>query len=352
MLPRRDIDPTFVTYTQAPGKVMLAGEYAVLDGCASVVMAVDRYATASASLVPLTDADGWETPEALAALEDAISLGYLQHKMHTRVRPGTLFDQGQTRKLGLGSSAAMCVAALGSAKLLSELQSVNTTRTPPPTLDRMTLAKIARKGHRRAQGGGSGVDVIASALGGIHAITITGNGEDFLCEALQWPDEIHWRVLWTGDPVSTKLFVAKVRELSTHAPTQYAKVMGPLRESAQEFLRGMRAAHASLVFESVRSHGEAMDALGQSAGVPIVTESMRELVQVANRSGCAVKPSGAGGGDIVLLVATSADAIAECLTQLPASMVCVSMNLSTEGVGPLKGSHSEAKPTDATQVQP
>lgn len=352
MLPRRDIDPSFVTNAQAPGKVMLAGEYVVLDGCASVVMAVDRYATATASSAPLTDADGWETPEALAALEEAFSLGYLQHEMHTRVRPGTLFDQGQTRKLGLGSSAAMCVAALGSAKLLSEFQSSNDPSTSSPTLDRMTLAKIARKGHRRAQGGGSGVDVIASALGGIHAITITPNSEDFLCESLHWPTEIHWRVLWTGEPVSTKLFVAKVRELATQEPAHYASAMGPLRENAQGFIKGMRDANAGLVVESVRTLGAAMDALGHSAGVPIVTSPMRELVQVANRSGCAVKPSGAGGGDIVLLVAQSSEAVAECLRQLPASMVCVSMNLSTEGVGPLKGSHSEAKLSDATEVQP
>ena len=88
-----------------------------------------------------------------------------------------------------------------------------------------------------------------------------------------------------------------------------------------------------------------------------MTDPMRELAQVAGRSGCAVKPSGAGGGDIVLLVARSAEAITECLTQLPRSMVCVSMKLSTEGVGPLRGSHSEATPADTTpsdtnKVQP
>lgn len=319
---------------------MLAGEYAVLDGCASVVMAVDRYATATASTQPLTDADGWQTPEAQAAIDEAISSGYLQIdskiSVAARVRPGTLFDQGQTRKLGLGSSAAMCVAALGAAKLL--LSSDGSS-----ALDRLKLAHIARKGHRKAQGGGSGVDVIASALGGVNAITIAQNSEDFTCDSLHWPQDIHWRVLWTGDPVSTKEFVAKVRELARTQPLHYAQIMGPLREAAQGFLQGMQSANASLVFDATKQHGDAMDALGQAAGVPIVTEPMRVLSQLAQRCGCAVKPSGAGGGDIVLLLAKSKQSVEDCLAQLPATMVCVPMNLSVEGVHAASGSLSQPK---------
>jgi mevalonate kinase len=49
-------------YARAPGKVMLSGEYAVLDGAPALVMAVDRYASATAAREALEDRDGWLTP--------------------------------------------------------------------------------------------------------------------------------------------------------------------------------------------------------------------------------------------------------------------------------------------------
>jgi phosphomevalonate kinase len=310
---------------------MLAGEYAVLDGCAAVVMAVDRFATATASRDALDDSLGWNTPEAQAAVDEAFRSGYLKTIYHTRVRPGTLFDGAQTRKLGLGSSAAMCVAALGAAKL-AEHWALNSAAP----LDALALARVARIGHRKAQGGGSGVDVIASALGGINAITIDKNGEDFYSSNLTWPDGIHWRIFWTGEPVSTKQFVARVRALAANDPAQYARVMTPLAESATQFVHAMRSNNALMLVDAVAQHGEWMDALGQAAMIPIVTPSMRALALRAKQLGCAIKPSGAGGGDIVLAISQSALALDALAAELPENIVCIDMELSTEGITPLK----------------
>ena len=97
----------------------------------------------------------------------------------------------------------MCVAGLG-AGLVLEGTDLDASRE--------VLARVALEGHRRAQGGGSGVDVYASAHGGVFATRIEGgSAREF--EALAWPEGADWRGLWKGGPVSTSDFVARVRGL-------------------------------------------------------------------------------------------------------------------------------------------
>jgi phosphomevalonate kinase len=283
---------------QAPGKVMLSGEYAVLDGAPATVMAVDRHAIALASVEPLTDEDGWETPELVAALGVALSEGYVRQGIHVRVRPGTLFDGA--RKLGLGSSAAMCVAGLGAAMRLCR-EDIDHSRAK--------LAEMALAGHRRAQGGGSGVDVYASAYGGVFGTVIEG-GVARGFEPLAWPKGARWRVLWTGEPVSTKGFVAQVRALAERSEREYRALIDRVRAASEAFQSAMRAGDAGALVRATDEHGMAMDALGQGAGVAIVTEPMRALFERGRALGCAMKPSGAGGGDIVLAVSERDDALA------------------------------------------
>ncbi len=269
---------------------MLSGEYAVLDGAIAAVMAVDRYALARAGQGALAPTDGWETVELREALAIARSRGLLSSETVARVSPGTLFDGAE--KLGLGSSAAMCVAGLGAALALEGMD-----------LDasRDELARVALEGHRRAQGGGSGVDVYASAHGGVFATVLEG-GRARAFEPLSWPDASDWRVLWTGEPVSTRDFVARVRALGATDADGYRRAMGRVREASEAFVQAMRRGDASALVRATDEHGRAMDALGQGAGVPIVTEPMRALRDAGASCGWAVKPSGAGGGDIVLAV--------------------------------------------------
>ncbi|MDP3275551.1 MAG: hypothetical protein Q8Q09_10180 [Deltaproteobacteria bacterium] len=304
-------------YARAPGKVMIAGEYAVLDGCTSLVMAVDRYATAVASREALDPAQGWETPE----LTETLALAGWDRVPSVRVKPGTLFEG--TRKLGLGSSAAMCVAGLAAATACVEGGSA---------LDRESLARLSRRGHRAAQGGGSGVDVLASALGGVLAVTLGTDPDEVQTEALAWPAGVHWRVLWTGEPVSTKHFVARVRALGSDDPAGYREALGAVRSAAEGALGAMRTGDSAGLIEALGEHGRAMKHLGRRAGIAIVTDAMRTLAERGRALGVAVKPSGAGGGDIVLAVSESVSALDALGEQARAlGVVPVAMGLDAHG---------------------
>jgi phosphomevalonate kinase len=285
---------------RAPGKVMLTGEYAVLEGSVALVMAVDRYAEAVADeATALDERDGWRTPELEATLALAREEGLVRPTIEARVRPATLFDG--PRKLGLGSSAAMCVAGL-FAVLRASGADCHDEET------RMRATRVALRGHRQAQGGGSGTDVFASALGGVFATVIEG-GEARTFERLSWPASVFWRVLWTGTPVSTRDFVVRVRALSTTDEPAYRASMDRIRRASEGFLEAMRAGDGDALVAHTDEHGDAMQRLGERAGVPIVTDVMQRLRARASQLRCAVKPSGAGGGDIVLAVATDPAAL-------------------------------------------
>lgn len=308
---------------RAPGKVMLAGEYAVLEGAPAVVMAVDRYARAVADHESaLSEKDGWLTPELDATLRRARTEGLIGATVSARVKPGSLFD-GE-RKLGLGSSAAMCVAGLFAALRASGHDDADEGI-------RARATQLALDGHREAQGGGSGMDVYASALGSVFCTAIS-NGKATSIERLSWPSRAVWRVLWTGEPVSTKAFVARVKELASSARDEHRALIARIREASESFVRALQTNDAGVLVSIVREHGAAMDALGARAGVAIVTDAMRALMNRASELGCAVKPSGAGGGDIVLAVSDDEPSMFALVSECPALGVSV-LDLSVDLLG-------------------
>lgn len=260
---------------RAPGKVVLSGAYAVLHGAPAIVSAVSRYAEADserpASVV---------TPEVKAALGD---------------RAAPWFDASALRdargKLGLGSSAAILVASLAALELKES-----------GALDDATLADrvlpLALAAHHRAQGGGSGIDVAASARGGT---LVAQRGDRLSCEAAELPSGLVIEVWASGVPAVTAELVARVQALP-----ERERALAPQLEASHAAVAALRAADAAAFIHALDAQHAALQALGDAAGVPIVTPQVAKLARLARRRGGTVLPSGAGGGDVALYVAREA----------------------------------------------
>lgn len=253
---------------RAPGKLVLSGAYAVLEGAPAIVTAVDRYVIADAS----READ-FVTPEVRCAIGSA---------------PAPWFDASELRrdgrKIGLGSSAAIVVASLAARALREQ-----------PELDDAALADrvfaLALRGHREAQGGGSGIDVITSAHGATRVCWLDAGGA-VRSRAQVLPPGLRIDVYATDREASTRDMLARVRAFARSDHEAYAARIARLTDAAR------RAASGGTVESFVgalRDQVSELASMGDAAGAPIVPEELRDEVE-----GVAVIPSGAGGGDVVL----------------------------------------------------
>lgn len=270
--------------TSAPGKVVVWGEYAVLDGAPAAVMAVERRATVTLNRSPDSrqfSATGFLTPGAHlpgSGLTDApvtriVNLclahwGLSEYpeglSVHTDSSP--FFRHG--KKLGLGSSASVCVATyVALARLLGRDTSVTEV-----------LAL-----HRQWQGGGSGLDVAASWHGG------TIRYQSGAVTPWAWPADLGYTLIWTGHSASTP---ESLGDFNRWRESATCDTLPALKEACDNlFAHGVTLAR-------LHDYQKALAALDKAAALNIFTPQHARLATIANRTGLVYKPCGAGGGDI------------------------------------------------------
>jgi phosphomevalonate kinase len=262
--------------------LVLSGAYAVLSGAPALVVAVDRYVLADGAR-----AATFLTPEVRAALGD---------------RAAPWFDASQLRdgdkKLGLGSSAAILVASLAALELADE-----------PTLsDRALCDRVydrAFVAHRVAQGGGSGVDVAASAHGGVLGARRTASGSLELTR-LSLPSSLKFEVWACSAAASTSAFLARIAQFAARDPAAHARCIAAQAAAAESALDATQREHALDFVAAIARQVTTLSDLGQAAGVSIVTAELAELARLAAQHGAAFLPAGAGGGDVAYWVGSDA----------------------------------------------
>lgn len=257
----------------APGKLVLTGAYAVLEGGVATVIAVDRYATTTG--VERTDR---LSPEFRAAFPSG---------------KGPVVDTSMLRengeKLGLGSSAAAVVAAIASEEL-------EKGRDLEDSTVRSGIFQRAYRAHREAQGGGSGLDIAASTYGGLLRYSLLSANPNML--SLTFPDDLHWCVIAAGKPSSTKGMLRAIGAFRDSFPSRYDALMSALVTASFSAAEMFESGSTREVIERTSQFFDRLYELSEHAEVAIFTEEYRLLDNVARKEGGVFFPSGAGGGDI------------------------------------------------------
>jgi phosphomevalonate kinase len=328
-----------VIRVSAPGKVMISGEYVVLDGAPAVVAAAGARAivelrsrasgggrdrspgSPSRSLDPAS-----LPPEAVVARRCAErELGALDTTMtiDTRELRGEDGPEGP-RKLGLGSSAA---AAAGAVAAIAAAHGRDISR---PEI-RAELLPIALEGHAAVAPEGSGADVAASMLGGF--VRFRRDRERVLeAASIAWPEALRLALIWTGKPARTSDLVRSVKALEARDPSTYRRAIAPLHEAAGALLAAIERADVAAAIEAAGAHGDAMQLLGEAAGAPIVTEELAKAAAIARAVGGAAKPSGAGGGDVAIAFVGSARSLRDLEDACRGSdLTLLSLHLGDDG---------------------
>lgn len=275
----------------APGKALLCGEYAVLEGAPAVVAAVDRRVDVA-----------WSDEAKPMPPEVEATLAFAQAERGA-VSGSLVVDASQLRrddvKLGLGSSAAAAVAAAGA------VFATHGDDLRDPSIARQVL-DCALSGHQAVAPQGSGVDVAASALGGFLRFQRAVDAID--TRPLDAPAGLTIALVWTGHAARTSDLVAKVYGLRERAPEELEARMGELASIAAEFASAFARGDAAGVVASGAAYGAAMEALGRAAEAPIVGQRLRRISTTAERFAGSAKPCGAGGGDVAIAFFVDRDA--------------------------------------------
>ena len=296
-----------MTVARAPGKLVLSGAYAVLTGAPALVVAVDRYVLADSAR-----AATFSTPEVRAALG-------------ARVAPW--FDASELRegdqKLGLGSSAAILVASLAALELAVE----------PALTDNELCARVYERAfiaHRTAQGGGSGVDVAASAHGGVLAARRKAGVLEL--SRVQLPSALHFDVWACSVSASTSAFLARIADFAARDPAAHAARIHAQADAAESALLAVERGSSTDFVQAIARQVTTLTALGESAGVNIVTPELAELAQLAAGQDAAFLPAGAGGGDVAYWVGSCAPPPAFVARARELGLTRVQLALAARGV--------------------
>jgi phosphomevalonate kinase len=266
---------------RAPGKIVISGAYAVLEGAPAIVCAVDRFAVADSSLVAPSP-----TPEVRAAFPSEPA---------PACDASALFSNG--KKLGLGASAAILVASL-AARIAEGRGTYGDIELATAVFPR------ALEAHKKAQGGGSGVDVAASAFGGTIAYRRGAERPEAL--AVKLPAELVFEVWWSGKPASTSELIGKVNALRERAQARYVKLIEAQEAASLEAELALARGDSPRFLDALEAQRHALAALGSAAGAAIVDSAAEELGDLARTFGGAALPAGAGGGDVLVYVGVAA----------------------------------------------
>jgi phosphomevalonate kinase len=308
--------------TSTPGKLILLGEYAVLEGAPAIVTAVDRFAQIE---LHKKDDDGYyiSAPnigiiDLSFSIENNSSLKFNKNMSESLVNQLLLFEKvflhiyktiqkqkitlipckitidtgdfyfnNTNQKIGLGSSAAITVGLVEAFYKFNNLQFKNSQE----------LFNIALQSHFEAQGKiGSGVDIAAS--------TFTGTGifkksfQNYTFNSIRLPEDLYMLPIWTGSSTSTPEFVSKTNQLKKQDLSAYNQIMKELIDLSNQGCIYLLENDSIKFLDVVNKYYASLDELGKSAGIPIISKNHKEIAEIVKDLKGFYKPSGAGGNDI------------------------------------------------------
>lgn len=341
--------------TSAPGKLMLAGEWAVLElGVPCVVIAIDKKVTVRAyidlreKVFSVTAPDlkletkhavwqnqklHWQpelTPEEkekllMAQFAIETTLKYLEAAGKKILPIGITtasedcvvqLSSGETKKIGFGSSAAAVVAIV---KAILQLHGIHTQTQQE--LER--VFKLSCIAHFEAQGKvGSSFDVAASTFGGVlqyKRFDPTWLQEQYQqgqnlkqiaetpwpaleLQPLQLPENFHLLLGYTGPDSSTKEMIQKVNACKETRKEDYWQVIDAIKQCVEELIPAIRQNNPEKITEELQRNRNALIGLSEVSGVELETRMLANLANIAEQNGCAGKLSGSGGGGVGIAV--------------------------------------------------
>ncbi len=310
-----------------PGKVVISGEYAVLDGAPAIISALSQkvnikiqksdkkhnifLTSALESIFPfIIDDDSniiWlDTDPGVFGflIQHAINIikPKFKEKFCIDVDSSEFFQttqDGKDYKLGIGSSAAVSV---GITHALSRYHDISSSPEK--------LLKQANSIHQALQGKqGSGIDVVCSFIDqGVIECT-KDSIKNHTWSILNWPNGLHLKILTTSKDAATKKLVTNYQRAKNLYPKEFKVALDQFLEITKNLSTAWKSEDADLIIDLLTNYDDHIKRLDKIGHIGIYTQVHNNIQNIALRHNVFYKPSGAGGGDIGLALSSSLDSL-------------------------------------------
>ncbi|HIW89906.1 MAG TPA: phosphomevalonate kinase [Candidatus Ligilactobacillus excrementipullorum] len=325
---------------KAPGKLYLAGEYAVVEtGYPAILVALNQFVHVSVeeshdygSIISRQykeESIYWKRQGNQMIFDNrdnpfhyilsgikiaeqyARSLGKKMCCYHLRI--DSELDSPDGKKYGLGSSAAVTVATV---KALCVFYDLSVTKDQ--------LFKLAAIAHFEVQGNGSLGDIAASVYGGYIAYhsfdrewlelarreytlneLVELKWPQLKIEILDPPADLKLLIGWTGSPASTSHLVDVVGLKKAEKKAKYQRFLQENTVCLEKIIHGFHRKSLALIQEGLQQNRKILNDLAAFSNFELETPKLRRLIEIAESFGGVAKSSGAGGGDCGIAVLTS-----------------------------------------------
>ncbi|TPR25759.1 phosphomevalonate kinase [Apilactobacillus micheneri] len=325
-----------VISVKAPGKLYIAGEYAVVEkGMPSIVVALNQFITVNINetnnvygqinskqypnsivkwniinnkfqMISNNINDFEYVISAMKITFNYIrSLGYKLNCFDINIDSSLNSSDG--KKYGLGSSAAVTV---GIVKAILKYYDLN--------ISLEKIFKLSSIAHLDVQGNGSLGDIAASVYGGWIAYSSFDRNwlkkhrnieveelinliwPELRIEPLTPPANLELLIGWTGTPASTSSLVNKVEK--NYDKKDYNTFLSDSKKCINRMISGFHKKSLRLIQKEILVNRLLLNKLGKFTGINIETPKLNKLCQIAIKNHGAAKSSGAGGGDCGIVI--------------------------------------------------
>ena len=312
----------------APGKVFLSGEYLALEGGSAIILSTKQrskvsiedynkpynlfYSSALDQSFPFTVNDNFEVDWVENDPHDFglfISLAINELKIKPSkalisIDTGEFYSRG--KKIGLGSSASIASAIINALDEYFNLQ-----------LSESMIIQKAVNLHNLSQDNiGSGLDVIAScADSGVIECNLKMAAE-FRWKNFKWPAGLYIKGVITTDESSTKMMIDKYNHGKNSNQIFFNKLCSETNQLLNQISIAWDTQDSTTILELMQKYNAFINQLNENFNLEIFTDEHKRLIDLARSTDIFYKPSGAGGGDLGLVMTNSEKKLTQFLTKL------------------------------------
>jgi phosphomevalonate kinase len=332
---------------QSPGKLMLAGELSVLEGNPCIVLALNKYVTATIQALPVITLHApdvnlkhiqahWQQSNlvTLIKLSDAqqklfitmhrateYALRYLEEQqisiqnflvtINSDISSITL-PNGSVVKPGLGSSAAVTVATVSAILSFHGIDFSN----------KDLIFKLSYLAHIASQGKiGSGFYIATATY--VQNIIFQRCDKTWLTNMLTqqplsklvhqpWPNlsitpitlpkNLCVLVGFVGHSASTTHVLGLLEKFKTINPEKYYEIAQAINSIVTKIIDVCKTQDTEQIVALIKHHRQLLQQISQACDNAFETAELTNLIEIAESFGAGAKYSGAGGGDCGIAV--------------------------------------------------